>query len=100
EVSGYVIEGHVPAAALRRFLAEKPNAETQITALPKRPFQRTAYMPRSGSYRTIHCCVGVLSHSAVATENRSTKCSACRLRMSAAGPSFSAAKYRVDSNKR
>src|SRR3981081_3507476 len=26
EVSGYVIEGHVPAAALRRFLAEKPNA--------------------------------------------------------------------------
>jgi hypothetical protein len=25
-VSGYVIEGHVPAAALRRFLAEKPNA--------------------------------------------------------------------------
>jgi hypothetical protein len=26
EVSGYVIEGHVPAAALKRFLAEKPNA--------------------------------------------------------------------------
>jgi hypothetical protein len=26
EVSGYVVEGHVPAAALRRFLAEKPNA--------------------------------------------------------------------------
>jgi hypothetical protein len=26
EVMGYVIEGHVPAAALRRFLAEKPNA--------------------------------------------------------------------------
>ena len=26
EVAGYVIEGHVPAAALRRFLAEKPNA--------------------------------------------------------------------------
>jgi hypothetical protein len=26
EVSGYVIEGHVPAEALRRFLAEKPNA--------------------------------------------------------------------------
>jgi len=26
EVSGYVIEGHVPAAALRRFLTEKPNA--------------------------------------------------------------------------
>jgi hypothetical protein len=26
EVSGYVIEGHVPAAALRRFLKEKPNA--------------------------------------------------------------------------
>jgi len=26
EVSGYVIEGHVPAAALQRFLAEKPNA--------------------------------------------------------------------------
>ena len=26
EISGYVIEGHVPAAALRRFLAEKPNA--------------------------------------------------------------------------
>jgi hypothetical protein len=25
EVSGFV-EGHVPAAALRRFLAEKPNA--------------------------------------------------------------------------
>jgi hypothetical protein len=25
-VSGYVIEGHVPAAALRRFLAEKPSA--------------------------------------------------------------------------
>lgn len=25
-VSGYVIEGHVPAAALRHFLAEKPNA--------------------------------------------------------------------------
>ena len=26
EISGYVIEGHVPAEALRRFLAEKPNA--------------------------------------------------------------------------
>lgn len=26
EVAGYVIEGHVPAVALRRFLAEKPNA--------------------------------------------------------------------------
>jgi hypothetical protein len=26
EVAGYVIEGHVPAAALTRFLAEKPNA--------------------------------------------------------------------------
>ena len=26
EVSGYVIEGHVPAAALKRFLADKPNA--------------------------------------------------------------------------
>jgi len=26
EVSGYVIEGHVPAIALKRFLAEKPNA--------------------------------------------------------------------------
>jgi hypothetical protein len=26
EVSGYVIEGHVPATALKRFLAEKPNA--------------------------------------------------------------------------
>jgi hypothetical protein len=26
EVSGYVIEGHVPAAALRRFLTEKPHA--------------------------------------------------------------------------
>jgi hypothetical protein len=25
-ISGYVIEGHVPAAALKRFLAEKPNA--------------------------------------------------------------------------
>jgi hypothetical protein len=26
EVAGYVIEGHVPAAALKRFLAEKPSA--------------------------------------------------------------------------
>jgi hypothetical protein len=26
EVAGYVIEGHVPAIALRRFLAEKPSA--------------------------------------------------------------------------
>ncbi len=26
EVSGYIIEGHVPAAALKRLLAEKPNA--------------------------------------------------------------------------
>jgi hypothetical protein len=26
EVSGYVVEGHVPAAALKRFLVEKPNA--------------------------------------------------------------------------
>jgi hypothetical protein len=26
EVAGYIIEGHVPAAALARFLAEKPNA--------------------------------------------------------------------------
>jgi hypothetical protein len=26
EVAGYVIEGHVPAPALSRFLAEKPNA--------------------------------------------------------------------------
>ena len=27
EVAGYVIEGQVPAAALRRFLAEKPRAK-------------------------------------------------------------------------
>jgi len=27
EVAGYIIEGHVPAAALKRFLAEKPNAK-------------------------------------------------------------------------
>lgn len=27
EVAGYVIEGHVPATALRRLLAEKPNAK-------------------------------------------------------------------------
>jgi hypothetical protein len=27
EVVGYIIEGHVPAAALKRFLAEKPNAK-------------------------------------------------------------------------
>lgn len=27
EVSGYVIEGHVPAAAVRRLLNEKPNAK-------------------------------------------------------------------------
>src|SRR5262245_50684391 len=27
EVSGYVIEGHVPATTLRRFLAEKPDAK-------------------------------------------------------------------------
>jgi hypothetical protein len=27
EVSGYVIEGHVPATALRRFLSEKPSAK-------------------------------------------------------------------------
>jgi len=26
EVAGYIIEGHVPAAALKRFLAEKPQA--------------------------------------------------------------------------
>ena len=26
QIAGYVIEGHVPAAALKRFLAEKPNA--------------------------------------------------------------------------
>ena len=26
EVAGYVIEGHVPAIAIKRFLAEKPNA--------------------------------------------------------------------------
>jgi hypothetical protein len=26
EVAGHVVEGHVPAAALKRFLAEKPNA--------------------------------------------------------------------------
>src|SRR5262249_13782890 len=26
EVSGYVVEGHVPATALNRFLAEKPDA--------------------------------------------------------------------------
>lgn len=27
QVAGYLVEGHVPAAALRRFLAEKPNAK-------------------------------------------------------------------------
>ena len=26
EIAGYVVEGHVPAIALKRFLAEKPNA--------------------------------------------------------------------------
>jgi hypothetical protein len=26
QVAGYIVEGHVPAAALRRLLAEKPNA--------------------------------------------------------------------------
>jgi hypothetical protein len=32
EVSGYVIEGHVPASALRRFLGEKPNAKDLAVA--------------------------------------------------------------------
>nr|GAJ34112.1 predicted metal-binding protein [Bradyrhizobium sp. DOA9] len=27
EVAGYVVEGHVPAAAVRRLLAERPNAK-------------------------------------------------------------------------
>jgi len=27
EVAGYIVEGHVPAAALKRFLAEKPDAK-------------------------------------------------------------------------
>jgi hypothetical protein len=27
ELAGYIIEGHVPAAALKHFLAEKPNAK-------------------------------------------------------------------------
>ncbi|WP_262048134.1 DUF411 domain-containing protein [Bradyrhizobium sp. Bra78] len=27
EVAGYVVEGHVPAAAIRRLLAERPNAK-------------------------------------------------------------------------
>ena len=36
EVSGYVIEGHVPAIALKRFLAEKPNATG--LAVPGMPF--------------------------------------------------------------
>src|SRR5262249_9873266 len=35
EVAGYIIEGHVPAAALKRFLAEKPNATG--LALPGMP---------------------------------------------------------------
>ncbi len=35
EVAGYVIEGHVQAAALRRFLAEKPNANG--LAVPSMP---------------------------------------------------------------
>jgi hypothetical protein len=26
QVAGYIVEGHVPAAALKRFLAEKPSA--------------------------------------------------------------------------
>jgi hypothetical protein len=26
EIAGYVVEGHVPAVALKRFLAERPNA--------------------------------------------------------------------------
>jgi len=35
EVSGYVVEGHVPTTALRRFLAEKPQAAG--LALPGMP---------------------------------------------------------------
>src|SRR5262249_28424332 len=35
EVAGYVIEGHVPAAALKLFLAEKPNATG--LAVPRMP---------------------------------------------------------------
>src|SRR5215467_15092854 len=35
EVAGYVIEGHVPAAALKLFLAEKPNATgLAVPAMP------------------------------------------------------------------
>jgi hypothetical protein len=35
EVAGYIVEGHVPAAALKRFLAEKP--EAQGLAVPGMP---------------------------------------------------------------
>jgi hypothetical protein len=35
EVAGYIIEGHVPATALKRFLAEKPN--TTGLAVPGMP---------------------------------------------------------------
>lgn len=35
EVSGYIVEGHVPAVALVRFLTEKPNATG--LAVPKMP---------------------------------------------------------------
>ena len=33
EVSGYVVEGHVPALALRRFLAERPNHKKEFGRL-------------------------------------------------------------------
>jgi hypothetical protein len=35
EVAGYIVEGHVPAAALKRFLSEKP--EAQGLAVPGMP---------------------------------------------------------------
>ena len=42
EVSGYVAEGHVPAAALKRFLAEKPNATG--LAVPGMPIVSVPYV--------------------------------------------------------
>jgi len=42
EVAGYIIDGHVPAIALTRFLAEKPNAAG--LAVPGMPIVSVPYV--------------------------------------------------------
>lgn len=72
KIDGYVIEGHVPAADIRRLLSERPDA-IGLT-VPGMPVGRLAWRPVTRRSRTRFCWSGAMAarrYSAVTKSSRS-----------------------------